>query len=302
MSTSTTPPVALTIAGSDSGGGAGLQADLATFSALGVHGTAAVTAVTVQDTTGVHGIHLLPAELVVAQVQAVVTDLQPAAVKTGMLGDVEVVRTVGALAARGLLPRLVVDPVLVATSGHRLAGHGVVAAMTEHLFPHAEVVTPNVEEAAVLLGCEPARNPEEQAAHARALLELGCRAAVVTGGRHLPSAADADTRGGAQRVDVLADASGVRVLAGQEIATSNDHGTGCTYASAIAASLARSLTVPEAVQVARSFVRQALLASAPWRLGRGRGPVSHLHVPQLSPAAPPVRPAPSTDTPQGVHP
>lgn len=276
MSRSETPPVALTIAGSDSGGGAGIQADLATFAALGVHGASAITAITVQDTTGVHRVHPVPAEIVVAQVRAVVDDLQPTAVKTGMLGESDIVRAIGALAAEQLLPRLVVDPVLGSTSGHSLAGDGVVESMREHLVPHALVITPNTDEAAVLLGCGPASNVDEQSAHARALLDLGCTAVVVTGGAFGCAPASHGSAHHIQRTDVVATARGVRVLTGPEIDTRNDHGTGCTFASAIAGSLAAGLPLDAAVEVARSFVRQALLTSATWQLGRGRGPVSHL--------------------------
>lgn len=276
MTRSGTPPVALTIAGSDSGGGAGIQADLATFAALGVHGASAITAVTVQDTTGVHQVHHVPVEVVLAQVHAVVTDLRPTAVKTGMLGESGIVRSLGALAADGLLPQLVVDPVLVSTSGHRLAGRGVVASLREHLLPHADVITPNTDEAAVLLGCHPAASLEEQSTQARALLELGCTAVVVTGGAFARSPGGHGCSNHVQRTDVVATARGVRVLAGPEIDTRNDHGTGCTFASAIAGSLATGLPLDAAVQAARSFVQQALQRAASWQLGRGRGPVSHL--------------------------
>lgn len=272
----TTPPVALTIAGSDSGGGAGLQADLATFATLGVHGSSAVTAVTVQDTTGVQGIHLVPSDVVVAQVRAVLTDLRPAAVKTGMLGDTATTRAVGGLAAQGLLPQLVVDPVLVSTSGHALASDGVTAAMREHLLPHAAVVTPNTDEAAALLGCAPATSLDAQVEHARALLDLGCRAVVVTGGRY-GEAGGRSATAAPVRVDVLATTVGVQALTAPEITTANDHGTGCTFASAVAAGLALGLATFPAVEAARTFVRAALLEAAAWRIGRGRGPVSHVH-------------------------
>lgn len=281
-----TPPVALTIAGSDSGGGAGIQADLATFAALGVHGASAVTAITVQDTTGVHLIRPVPVEVVVAQVEAVVTDLRPASVKTGMLGDADTTRAVGALAADCRLPHLVVDPVLVSTSGQRLAAGGVVDALREHLLPHAAVMTPNTEEAAALLGCDRAKTLDEQRAQARALLDLGCGAVVVTGGDFGRFSADGCSVPLVERTDVVATPQGVLVLTDPEIDTTNDHGTGCTFASAISASLAAGLPVAAAVQVARSFVRQALRRSAPWRLGRGRGPVSHL-IPDASTANPP---------------
>jgi hydroxymethylpyrimidine/phosphomethylpyrimidine kinase len=267
-----TPPVALTVAGSDSGGGAGIQADLTTFAAHGVHGASAVTAVTVQDTTGVHGFHLMPPDVVIAQIRAVLTDLRPVAVKTGMLVGAATADAVGALAADGLLPCLVVDPVLVSTSGHSLAGAGVTVALREHLLPHATVVTPNTDEAAALLGCAPAATLDEQVDQARALVDLGCQTVVVTGGAF-------EQRGGAggpQRVDVIATSDGVRTFASPEVATTNDHGTGCTFASAVAAGLAHGLTTRAAVETARTFVRTALLHAADWRIGRGRGPVSHV--------------------------
>ena len=264
----TTPPVALTIAGSDSGGGAGIQADLATFAALGVHGASAITAVTVQDTRGVHGIHAVPADTVVAQVETVLADLRPAAVKVGMLGDVAVTRAVSALAAAGRLPHLVVDPVLVATSGDSLAAEGVVAALCEQLLPHATLATPNTDEAAALLGLAPARCVDEQVEQAGALLGLGLRAVVVTGGVSL-SAKEI------QRVDVLATPGRIEVFTSPEIDTDNDHGTGCTFASAAAAALAQGADVHDAVVTARGFVRRALHTSSTWRLGYGRGPVAH---------------------------
>ncbi|GAB3884239.1 bifunctional hydroxymethylpyrimidine kinase/phosphomethylpyrimidine kinase [Terrabacter terrigena] len=257
--------MALTVAGSDSGGGAGIQADLATFAALGVHGASAVTAVTVQDTRGVHAIHPVPSDVVVQQVAVVVSDLAPRATKTGMLGDAATASALAILAADGLLPRLVVDPVLVSTSGHALATHDVLAVMRDDLLPHAAVITPNTDEAAALLGCSPAASLRDQTDQARRLLELGCAAAVVTGG------VDAGAR-----LDVLATPTDVQVMAGPGIDTRNDHGTGCTFAAAVAAGLAHGLTVDRAVTAARAFVRAALTESVQWRLGRGRGPVSHL--------------------------
>ncbi len=268
MTTQRQPPTALTIAGSDSGGGAGLQADLTTFAALGVHGASAVTAITVQDTTGVHGIHLVPTGVVLAQVECVVADLHPAAVKIGMLGEAVVAVALGRIAATGRLPRLVIDPVVASTSGHSLAGDGVADALRQHLLPHATLITPNADEAAALLGTSPADTVDEQAAQAGALLALGARAAVITGVR-------AQTRGRADRVDILADATGTHVFRSPEIDTLNDHGTGCTFASAAAAFLARGEELPDAVLSARAFVRHALRRAAPWRQGRGRGPVAH---------------------------
>lgn len=258
------PPVVLTIVGSDSGGGAGIQADLATFAALGVHGTSAVTAVTAQDTSGVHGIHLMPLDVVEAQVISVATDFTLAAVKTGMLGDAGVVRLLARLAAAGMLPRLVVDPVLVATSGDRLTSAAAARAITVQLLPHATLATPNAAEAAALLGVQTAESLAHQREHALALAAKG-PAVVVTGGTD-----------GADRVDVLAWHGTTYELRGPVIETTNDHGTGCTFSAAAAAALAHGATVPEAVSAARRFVRAALETSASWRLGRGTGPVSHL--------------------------
>ncbi|GAB2748976.1 bifunctional hydroxymethylpyrimidine kinase/phosphomethylpyrimidine kinase [Terrabacter koreensis] len=260
-----TPPVVLTIAGSDCGGGAGIQADLATFASLRVHGTSAVTAVTVQDTTGVHAVHRVPTAVVVDQVRVLLRDLAPHATKSGMFGDAETARAVAAFAADGRLPRLVVDPVLVSTSGHALATDDVLAVMRDDLIPHADVVTPNTDEAAALLGCSRAGSLEDQTDQALRLLELGCAAAVITGGL---------TEGA--RHDVLATRTGIHVLTGPDLVTSNDHGTGCTFAAAVAAGLAHGRPVERAVGDAGAFVRSCLTAAAGWQLGRGRGPVSHL--------------------------
>jgi hydroxymethylpyrimidine/phosphomethylpyrimidine kinase len=263
-----TPPVALTIAGSDSGGGAGVQADLRTFGALGVFGTSAITAVTAQNTVEVRAVHPVPAEIVVAQVACVLDDLDVAAVKTGMLGDAGVVDAVAALADAGRLPNLVVDPVLVASSGARLAEAGAERRYLERLVPLARVVTPNLREAEVLLG-ERIDTLDAQREAAVALHRLGPEVAVVTGGH-----AVADDGGDA--VDVVATAAGVRELRAPRVATVNTHGTGCTFASAITAGLARGADVGEAVGLAKDFVHRAVVRAAGWRLGRGHGPLDHL--------------------------
>lgn len=281
-----TPAVALTIAGSDSGGGAGIQADLATFAAFGVHGTSAITAITVQDTTRVHAVHPTPAAVVVAQVRAVLADLPVAAVKTGMLGDARTVQAVAELAAAGLLPRLVVDPVLVATGGDRLTSDAAASRLARELLPHALLVTPNTDEAATLLGTTRATSSAEQRAHALALLGFGPSAVVVTG------RVDGD-----HRVDVLAHEGQTVELRARSIPTANDHGTGCTFAAAAAAALARGADVPTAVELARDFVRAALVAAAGWRMGRGPGPVSHL--PPV-PATVPITPIPITTVPATI--
>lgn len=252
------PLVALTIAGTDSGGAAGVAADLTTFAALGMHGACAVTAVTAQDTTGVHRVLLLPAELVRAQVASVLEDLPVAVVKTGMLGDSEVARVVAELPPH--LP-LVVDPVLAATSGAVLGGEDVVAAYRRHVLPRATVVTPNRGEAARLAGADPRTAPEELAGLVQALGP----SVVLTGGDP-----------GTDRCrDLVVDGSGTHVLEHAAVATRNDHGTGCTFASALAVGLARGEPLVEAARSAQAFVAAALRSSAGWALGRGRGPVAH---------------------------
>jgi hydroxymethylpyrimidine/phosphomethylpyrimidine kinase len=230
-----TPPVVLTIAGSDSGGAAGIAADLTTFAALGVHGALAITAVTAQCTVGVHRIVPLAPHDVVAQIYAVIDDLPVAVVKTGMLGSAAVARAVVEALPRDL--PLVVDPVLVATTGAVLASDDLVAAYREFLLPRATVATPNAEEAAVLG-------------------ELSCPT-VVTGGA----------------VDRV-DGHELRVPV---VPTENDHGTGCTHSAALAAYLAHGFPLRDAARLAQQFVVDRLEESATWSLGRGRGPVSHLY-------------------------
>ena len=262
-----TPPVALTIAGSDSSGGAGVQADLKTFSALGVYGAAAITALTAQNTLGVHGVHAVPAEFVVAQVETVLDDLTVAAVKTGMLATAATVRAVADLAAAGRLPLLVVDPVMVATSGDRLLETPAKRLYRELLLPHAFVATPNLHEAEVLLG-RPIRTLDEQHEAARDLGGLGPQTVVVKGGHSVTG-----TEG--EAVDVVWNGLTTYELRAVWIETDNNHGSGCTFASAIAAGLARGLDVSAALLVARTYVSQALAGGAGWQLGSGHGPLDH---------------------------
>jgi hydroxymethylpyrimidine/phosphomethylpyrimidine kinase len=267
------PRVVLTIAGSDSGGGAGIQADLRTFAALGVHGAVALSAVTAQNTIGVFAVHALEPEMVVAQVGAVTSDLHLDATKTGMLARPATVRAVAKLAADGMLPHLVVDPVLVSSTGHLLMEDGGVAAYRDELFAHADVVTPNLREAAVLLGCDVAElaTTDAMADAARAILALGARCAVVKGG-HL-------VKGGvtAQRApDVVATHDGTVTLDGERIETRNDHGTGCSLSAAIAVGLAEGRDELGAVTRAKGFVTDALRGAADWQLGHGHGPIDHL--------------------------
>jgi hydroxymethylpyrimidine kinase/phosphomethylpyrimidine kinase len=261
-----TPPTALTIAGSDSGGGAGAQADLKTFAALGVHGTCALTAVTAQNTAEVRGVVALEPVFVRQQVETVLDDFSVRSVKTGMLATAATVAAVADLARRGLLPHLVVDPVLVSSTGHRLLEHDGVAAYLELLLPHALVVTPNLREAAVLgdTALESLGSLEARVAVAERIRATGARYAVVKGG-HLTESAD----------DVVAGPDGVFVLPGERVDTGNDHGTGCTLSAAVAAHLARGASVPEAITLAKGFVARALAGSAAWRLGAGHGPLDH---------------------------
>ncbi|HLW44658.1 MAG TPA: bifunctional hydroxymethylpyrimidine kinase/phosphomethylpyrimidine kinase [Acidimicrobiales bacterium] len=262
-----TPHVALTIAGSDSGGGAGIQADLKTFAALGVYGTTAITAVTAQHTAAVLRIVSLDPDTVLAQVHAVLADLPPQAVKTGMLANPEIVKGVADVASRGLLPNLVVDPVLVSTSGHSLMDEGGVHAYRELLFPHALIVTPNLAEAALLVGVDVREltTIEEMSEVAEQLRKLGPHTVVLKGG-HLRDDVSAD---------VVAGPGGAVVLDSMRIETTNDHGTGCSLSAAIAAELALGVTPIEAVERAKSFVHRALWGAASWQLGSGHGPIDH---------------------------
>jgi len=270
-----TPPVALTIAGSDSGAGAGLQADLKAMSALGVFATTVVTAVTAQNTAAVTAVHPVPTDVVGAQLDAVLDDFAVAAVKTGMLGPAPTVLLVADRAAAGDLPRLVVDPVMVASTGRRLLGDDAVDAYRVRLLPHALVVTPNLFEAAILAGVEPEGDADvdTMVALARRIHDLGPTWVLVTGG-HLPGVHGGATSTAPDRVaDVLFDGTAVRILEDTRVDTRNNHGTGCSLASATAALLARGYEVPEAVAGAKRFVHGALTGAAGWRLGRGHGPL-----------------------------
>jgi hydroxymethylpyrimidine/phosphomethylpyrimidine kinase len=258
-----TPPVALTIAGSDSGGGAGIQADLKAFAANGVFGTSAITAITAQNTVGVRAVHVPPWEFVEAQIDAVLADLPVAAVKTGMLATAEIIALVARRAGAGDLPRLVVDPVMVASSGDRLLAEEAEMAYLQRLFPHALVVTPNLREASLLVGRE-LTTIDDMAKAAAQLSETGARYVLVKGG-HLVGDA----------VDVLFDGVDIHILTSPRIDTVNVHGTGCTTAAAIAAFLARGSTVIDAVRAAKAFTTAAIEGAAGWRLGAGHGPIDH---------------------------
>jgi hydroxymethylpyrimidine/phosphomethylpyrimidine kinase len=263
-----TPSVALTIAGSDSGGGAGIQADLRTFAALGIHGTTALAAVTAQSTTAVTAVRTMDPELVVAQIETVLDDLPVAAVKTGMLSSAGNVRAVAGLAARGRLPNLVVDPVLVSSTGHLLLDEGGVGVYRDELLAHALVTTPNLREAAVLTGRSLAQLEDEQAMieAAEELRRLGPIFVVVKGG-HLSAPSSPD---------VVAGPRGTSLLRAPRVETPNDHGTGCSLSAAIAAQLARGTEPEEAIVAAKRFVHDALARAAGWQLGGGHGPIDHL--------------------------
>ena len=255
------PPVVLSIAGTDSGGAAGTAADLTTFAALGTHGACVITAVTAQDTTGVRDVHPVPLASVAAQLDAVLEDLPVAAAKTGMLGSAQVVRLVAERLGRS---RLVVDPVLVATSGAVLGGADVARAYVEHLLPVAAGATPNADEAAALLGRD--GPPCDLAA---ALADLGC-AVVVTGGP------DADTAGETCTDWLALPGRAARALRHPALATTNDHGTGCTFSAALAAGMAHDPgDLEAAVDRAGTHTLAALHRGRHWQLGRGRGPVAH---------------------------
>lgn len=257
-----TMPVALTIAGSDSGGGAGIQADLKTFHAFGVFGTTAITAITVQDTVGVHGVHAVPVDVVRRQIEVVAADLAPAACKTGMLATAELVAAVAG-AIRGLaLPRYVLDPVMVATSGDRLLDRDAESAVAELLLPLSAVATPNLDEARLLTGL-PIDDEAGMVRAAERLVAMGASAALVKGG-HLD---------GPEVVDVLADGEGCRSWRRPRIETTSTHGTGCTVSAAITAGLAMGRPLHRAVGDALDYGHRAI-AAAPG-LGAGNGPLNH---------------------------
>ncbi len=262
-------PRILTIAGSDSGGGAGIQADLKTFSALGCYGMTAITAITAQNTVGVRAIHGIPADVLKAQIQAVLDDIGVDAVKIGMLHSPEIVEVVAWAIDHYKLTRVVLDPVMVATSGDTLVGQETVQVLVRELFPRASVVTPNLDEAALLLQ-RPLAHIAELDAAARDLLGLGAKAALLKGG-HLA---------GELVADVLAQAGQAHIrLQSARIASKNVHGTGCTLSSAIAAHLALGQPLEGAVRQARAFILEAIRSGADVQTGQGHGPLNHGHAP-----------------------
>ncbi len=260
-------PIALTIAGSDSGGGAGIQADLKTFSALGVYGASVITALTAQNTREVRGIFDVPPEFVRQQIDTVFEDIAVDAVKVGMLSRPEVIEAVAQGLDRQGAARLVVDPVMVAKSGDALLQPTAVTALREQLLPRALIITPNLPETAVLLERSAPETELEMIAAAEALLRLGAKAVLVKGG-HLDSA---------DSLDILHDGSAITRLTAARVATGNTHGTGCTLSSAIAAFLARGSTLPQAVQRAKDYLNGAIGAADTLQIGGGHGPVHHFH-------------------------
>jgi hydroxymethylpyrimidine/phosphomethylpyrimidine kinase len=260
-------PTALTVAGSDPSGGAGIQADLKTFSALGVYGTAVLTALTAQNTRGVTGVHGVPPEFVGEQLATLFADVEVHATKLGMLGTADVVRAVAAALAGRPAGPVVCDPVMVATSGDRLIDDAAIDAVRTDLLPLADLVTPNVPEAAVLLDVPPATDVDQLPGQATALLGLGPRAVLLKGG-HL---------GGDDSVDVLATADGVTVTRRPRVDTTSTHGTGCTLSSALAALAARHRTDDwsRLVDPARDYLHRALEAGESLGVGSGHGPVHH---------------------------
>jgi hydroxymethylpyrimidine/phosphomethylpyrimidine kinase len=259
--------IALTIAGSDSSGGAGIQADLKTFAALGVYGASVVTALTAQNTKGVIAIHDVRPAFVAAQLDAVFADLKIGAVKIGMLSRAATVKAVTAGLSRHRAKNIVLDPVMVAGSGERLLAPSAVKVLQRELIPSALLVTPNLAEAAALTGASVARNEREMEAQAREILSLGARNVLIKGGHGK----------GPESVDLLIGQGKVQRLAAKRIATRNTHGTGCTLSSAIAAGLAKGLDLIAAVEAAKAYVTAAIAGADRLKIGHGHGPLHHLH-------------------------
>jgi hydroxymethylpyrimidine/phosphomethylpyrimidine kinase len=260
-------PIAVTIAGSDSSGGAGIQADLKTFSALGVYGASVIAALTAQNTKGVSGIHDVPPEFVTAQLDAVYSDLSVRATKIGMLSRSATIEAVAAGLKKHRARNIVLDPVMVAASGDRLLVPEAIETIKRELFPLADLITPNLAEAAALLNGPVAKHENEMAAQGEALLALGAKAVLVKGGH-------AQTR---HAVDILIEPSGLRRFTAERIETNNNHGTGCTLSSAIAAGLAKGLALHDSLASAKNYITGALRAGIQLGVGGGRGPVHHFY-------------------------
>jgi hydroxymethylpyrimidine/phosphomethylpyrimidine kinase len=262
-----TTPIALTIAGSDSSGGAGIQADLKTFAAFGVYGASVITALTAQNTSGVAGIHQVPADFVSAQLDAVFSDLDVNAVKIGMVAQVATIKAIATALERWSPKHVVLDPVMVATSGDRLLDSGAVQKLRTTLIPRASLITPNLPEAAALLDEPVAVGEAAIESQGQRLLALGCRMVLIKGGHGQ----------GAESIDYLVGSDGVTALAAPRIATKNTHGTGCSLSSAIAAGLARGEELEAAVRHAKTWISGAIAAADRLEVGRGHGPIHHFH-------------------------
>jgi hydroxymethylpyrimidine/phosphomethylpyrimidine kinase len=260
-------PIALTIAGSDSGGGAGIQADLKTFSALGVYGASVITALTAQNTKGVTAIHDVPAQFVAAQMDAVFSDLEIGAVKIGMVSQRAVIEAIAAGLERWQQRKVVLDPVMIAASGDKLLADDAIEMLKRALIPRALVITPNLPEAAALLDAPVARNETEMREQAERLLALGPQSVLIKGGHG----------SGPESADLLIGANTFARFAADRIATENTHGTGCTLSSAIAAGLAKGLPLSEAMGAAKRYVTDALVAADRIKVGSGHGPAHHFH-------------------------
>lgn len=267
---STSRPVALTIAGSDSSGGAGIQADIKTFTVLGVYGASVIAALTAQNTQGVMGVFAVPADFIALQIDAVAGDIKVGATKTGMLGEAAAVAAVCDGLERHDLGALVVDPVMVATSGDVLLAPDAIAVVKARLIPKATVMTPNLAEAARLLGVRQASSLADMESQARDLLALGSAAVLLKGG-HMT---------GKEAIDVLVERDrpdAPQRFCARRVETRNTHGTGCTLAAGIAAHLALGLELVDAIAGAKTFLADALASGRDMRIGAGRGPVDHLH-------------------------
>jgi hydroxymethylpyrimidine/phosphomethylpyrimidine kinase len=259
--------IAVTIAGSDSGGGAGIQADLKTFSALGVYGASVITALTAQNTKGVTAIHDVPPEFIAAQIDAVFSDLDVGAVKVGMVSQSAVIETIAGRLERWRQSKLVLDPVMIAASGDRLLAPDAIDTLKRVLIPRALVITPNLPEAAALLESPIASSEAQMREQAERLLALGPKSVLIKGGHG----------SGAESVDFLVEPTACTRLAADRIATQNTHGTGCTLSSAIAAGLAKGVGLAEAVSAAKAYVTAAIAAANRISIGSGHGPVHHFH-------------------------
>jgi len=262
-----TTPVALTIAGSDSSGGAGIQADLKTFAALGVYGASVITALTAQNTSGVTGIHLVPADFVTAQIDAVFSDLDVKAVKIGMVAQLATLDAIVAGLTRWSPKHVVLDPVMVATSGDRLLATDAIETLRTKLLPRASLITPNLPEAAALLDEPVALSEVAIESQGKRLLALGCPAVLIKGGHGQ----------GTESIDYLVSGNGIVALAAPRIPTKNTHGTGCSLSSAIAAGLAKGEDIETAVRKAKVWVSAAIAAADRLGIGHGNGPIHHFH-------------------------